>query len=64
MGFDIRLPIGFMLALIGALLTAYGLANGASTASGSRGVPINLWWGMVMLVFGLALIALARLRKP
>lgn len=64
MGFDIRLPIGFMFALFGALLAVFGAITGGSTAAGSRGLAVNVWWGVVMLVFGLALLYLARRRRP
>jgi hypothetical protein len=63
MGFDIRLPIGFMFAIFGALLGVFGVVTGGSAAAGSRGLHVNAWWGLVMLVFGLALLYLARRRR-
>ena len=43
----------------GCCSTAYGLADGDDPAHYARSlaVNINLWWGLVMLVFGLALLA-------
>ena len=43
MGLDIRLPIGLMFSLIGALLVITGLVNGADARS--LNININLWWG-------------------
>jgi hypothetical protein len=68
MGFDIRLPIGMMFSLFGFLLCAYGLAtrDSAIYEQHSLGVNVNLWWGAVMLLLGVAMLLLfrARIRKP
>ena len=59
---DLRWPIGLMFALIGVLLSGYGVAN--SAGSQSLGMNINLIWGIVLLVFGaLMLLGAARGRK-
>ncbi len=55
---DIRLPMGALFALIGLLLMLYGLF--AQTAATSLGANIDLWWGLVMFIFGVLLLALAR----
>ncbi len=54
MGLDIRWPIGLMFALIGALLTGYGAVK--PDVSVSLGININLIWGVVLLVFGGAML--------
>jgi hypothetical protein len=56
---DIRLPIGGLFAILGLLIGGYGLATGADRAryAISEGVNINLWWGLVMLAFGLLMLA-------
>ena len=56
-GLDIRAPIGGLFTVLGGMLAGYGLF-----ASGSRssGVNVNLWWGLVMLVFGIVLLLMAR----
>ena len=62
MGLDIRWPIGLMFTLIGALLMITGLVNGADARS--LNLNINLWWGVVLLVFGvLMLLGATRSRK-
>ena len=59
MGLDIRLPIGLMFTIAGALLAVYGLASGPAMYRRSLGLNINLWWGAVMLLFGLTMLMLA-----
>ena len=61
MGLDIRTPIGLMFGLFGLLLTGYGLAtNGSELYQRSLGHNINLEWGIVLVVFGGAMLWLAR----
>ena len=54
MGLDIRWPIGLMFSLIGVLLTGYGVFK--RSASISLDININLVWGVVLLVFGVAML--------
>jgi hypothetical protein len=58
-GLDVRLPIGGLFTALGLLLTGYGLATAgdASHYARSMSVNINLWWGLVMLLFGVTLLA-------
>jgi hypothetical protein len=54
MGFDIRLPIGYLFSTLGVLLALYGLlTNGAAFYQRSLGINVNLSWGVALLVFGL-----------
>ena len=48
---SIALTIGATIAAIGLILLLYGLF-GQADYSRSDGININLWWGLVMLVFG------------
>lgn len=52
--FDIRIPIGVLFLALGFVLTVYGIATKSDTALYVRadGIVINLWWGLIMLVFG------------
>jgi hypothetical protein len=61
MGLDIRWPIGLMFTLIGAMLVIFGLVSGSDTELYKRSldININLYWGGVLLLFGLAMLALA-----
>ena len=58
MGLDIRLPIGLMFSLIGVLLTVFGLFGDKSIYQRSLAINVNLWWGIIMLIFGLAMLLL------
>jgi drug/metabolite transporter (DMT)-like permease len=60
MRLDIRLPIGLMFALLGALLTAFGLIGAKEISQRSLGINVNLWWGLVMLVFGIVMFLFGR----
>jgi hypothetical protein len=52
MHLDIRTPIGLLFTILGAMLVIYGLMTGAGTYTKSLGIDVNLWWGLVMVVFG------------
>jgi hypothetical protein len=54
MGLDIRWPIGIMFTLISLLLIIDGAITGPSDKA--LGININLWWGNVLLVFGLLML--------
>jgi hypothetical protein len=56
-GLDIRAPIGGLFTLLGLMLAGYGLVGSDRAASGAN---VNLWWGVVMVVFGLIMLFLAR----
>lgn len=56
---DVRLPIGGMFSLFGIILVVYGLVSGEEIYQRSLGINVNLWWGLVLLVFGLAMLGLA-----
>jgi len=62
MSLDLRIPMGLMFTLTGVILTAFGLAtNGnADLYAKSLGINANLWWGLVMLAFGLTMYLLGR----
>ena len=64
MGLDIRLPIGMMFTLIGALLAGSGFLTRGDAVMYQRSldININLWWGLVLLAFGL-LMLIPALRK-
>jgi drug/metabolite transporter (DMT)-like permease len=68
MGLDIRLPIGMMFSLIGAVMVVYGLITGSNKELYHRSldININLWWGLVLLVFGALMFVFAKrsAKKP
>ena len=61
MGLDIRWPIGLMFSLIGAMLVIYGFVtgSGADMYKHSLGINVNLYWGILLLVFGGTMLTLA-----
>jgi hypothetical protein len=64
MNLDLRLPMGLMFSIFGAMLSAYGLGSDRAIYVKSLGINVNLWWGLVLLAFGVAMLALAaRSRK-
>lgn len=66
MGLDIKIPIGLMFTVLGLLLGIYGIAtaSNAELYEKSLGINVNLWTGLVMLVFGLFMLAFAKFKKP
>jgi hypothetical protein len=59
MTFDLRLPIGLMFSIVGILLTGFGLVSDEAIYQRSLGVNVNLWWGLVLVVFGVVMLGLA-----
>jgi uncharacterized membrane protein len=61
MGIDIKLPIGLMFSILGLLLTVYGIFTASNEAMYEKSlhININLWIGMIMLVFGGVMLLLA-----
>jgi hypothetical protein len=60
MNLDIRLPIGLMFAVIGALLTIFGLVAKDVDYAKSLGININVWWGALLFLFGVVMYLLGR----
>ena len=63
MGLDVRLPVGLMLAAMGALLVGYGLFGDQTIYARSLGINVNAIWGGALLVVGAILLALAARRR-
>jgi hypothetical protein len=59
MNFDLRLPIGLLFAVFGVILAIDGLIAHRLVLD----VNVNLWWGLVMIVFGAAMLGLAARAK-
>lgn len=60
MRLDIRWPIGLMFSVLGALLAIYGGLTLGKPGTSPAGIPVNLDWGLVMLGFGLLMLAGAK----
>lgn len=59
---DLRIPMGMMFSMAGAVLMAFGLAtrNRPEFFAKSLGINGDLWWGGVVLTFGLIVLTLGR----
>lgn len=61
MSLDLRIPMGMMFTLVGAILVAFGIkTNGSPIYAASLGINANLWWGIVLLIFGVIMLLLGR----
>ena len=60
MGLDIRLPIGALFSFLGVLLAGYGLFSDNAIYERSLGINVNLWWGAVLLLFGVVMFVFGR----
>jgi hypothetical protein len=63
---DIRLPIGGLFTALGLVLTIYGVATNGDAVhyAPSGNVNVNLYWGIVMLVFGALFLWLGSRASP
>jgi uncharacterized membrane protein HdeD (DUF308 family) len=62
---DIRLPIGAMFTIFGLMLSIYGVATkGDAMYQKSDGIDINVYWGLLMLVFGVLMLVGGLMAKP
>ena len=59
MKFDVRLPIGLMFSIFGVMLVIFGLASDEAIYQRSLGINVNLWWGLVLVAFGAAMLWMA-----
>jgi hypothetical protein len=52
MGLDIRLPIGLLFLALGLVLGAVGVFGPPEIYARSDQINVNLYWGLLLLVFG------------
>ncbi len=65
MHLDVRLPIGLMFTIIGAILVVYGfIMDPAKIKALPLGVNVNLWSGFAMLAFGILMLLVSMGKKP
>jgi uncharacterized membrane protein HdeD (DUF308 family) len=61
MNLDLRIPMGLLFTIVGAIMSVFGLfTRGSAIYDRSASMNINLIWGVVMLVFGLTMFLLGR----
>lgn len=65
MGLDIRVPLGLLFLILGAIMALYGILTRNSTMYvSSMGVNLNMVWGSVMLLVGIVLFVCGVLSQP
>ena len=62
---DIKIPIGLMFFVFGVILTIYGFVTKNDTELYQKSLShnVNLWMGILMLVFGGVMLLLVKRRK-
>jgi hypothetical protein len=62
MSLDLRIPMGLMFTLLGVILSVFGLKTNGDAALYARslGINANLWWGLVLFVFGMTMFLMGR----
>lgn len=60
MELDVRIPLGWLFAILGAILIAYGLISDPAIYARSLGENVNLHWGVVFALFGGIVLFIAR----
>ena len=59
---DARIAVGMFFTLTGTILSAFGLStrDHMDVYARSLGIDANLWWGLVLLLFGITMLAFGR----
>jgi len=62
MNLDLRIPMGLMFTFTGFILTTWGIKTNGDAALYERslGINANLWWGLVLLAFGVTMFILGQ----
>lgn len=61
MQLDIRFPLGLLLLILGVILIGYGMISDPTIyAVHSLGQNVNLRWGFIFALFGVAMLWFAR----
>ena len=60
MQLELRVPLGLLFAVLGAVLAAAGFVSGERVQE----INVNLWWGVVLLMFGVGSLFVAGVRRP
>lgn len=56
-GPDLRIFIGWMFAILGAILSLHGALNPGAHAPRTD-FNVNLYWGLLLLLFGVVMLAM------
>jgi len=58
MRLDIRIPLGLLFMILGALLAIFGAIGDPHIYERSLNINLNLWWGSVLVAFGALMLVL------
>ena len=58
MRLDIRIPLGLLFMVLGALLAIFGAVSDPQLYQRSLSINLNLWWGSVLVAFGALMLVL------
>ena len=61
MTLDVRTPTGILFLILGGLLAGFGVISESEMYQRSLGINVNLYWGIVMTLFGAAMVTWQRL---
>jgi len=50
-----------MFTILGVLLAGWGLLSDSAIYQRSLGINVNLWWGLLLLVFGVLMLVSVQL---
>ena len=57
---DVRIPIGLIFLLFGSIMVGYGILGAQEIYTKSLNININLWWGLLFVIFGGVMLILSR----
>jgi hypothetical protein len=61
MNLDVRVPLGWLLLVLGVILLIYGFVSKPEIyAAHSLGSNVNLHWGAIFALFGAVVLFIAR----
>lgn len=61
MQLDIRYPIGLLFVIVGVILAACGLTRPEPSSGHELSTNVDLFWGIIQIVFGAVMLAFARM---
>jgi len=49
---DLRVPVGLLFVILGLIMGIFGITSDPTLYGKSLGINVNLYWGIVELIFG------------
>jgi hypothetical protein len=60
MHLDVRVPLGLLFLVLGLILTGFGLMSDSAIYAKSLGQNINVFWGVIFVLFGAVVLVISR----